>query len=288
MNVWIRILALSLLTCCWIPPAGAEVDARPLSPMLVKLAADVSNGDQAAIDNFWRTIDQSRTPLIEQPAGEASTDVLMTFLWRALPGQDAVNGRVIPGELTPWGQVGDPLLRLARTDVWYRTYRISRKARFTYYLAWPLGAVPRADTIHPMTADSGLVYEAVGDPRARWTYAQEREGVRKLFSYAEGPEAPPEPFVAFRDGIERGTVETIDVDSQILSNQRKVSIYTPAGYRKRGAAYGLLLMFDRRSYLSDVPTPTILDNMIADKAIPPLVTVLIDSRVSNDPDSTLR
>ncbi|HEY5759005.1 MAG TPA: alpha/beta hydrolase-fold protein [Steroidobacter sp.] len=287
MSVLIRILlALGWLTCVVVQDTHADAGAQPSSPILEKLTADVSNGDEAAVDNFWRAVDQSRVPLIEQPAGDASTDVLMTFLWRA--AEDQANVRVIPGELTPYGQVGDPLMHLAKTDVWYRTYRVSRKARFTYYLAWPRGETPRADTIYPMSADNGIAYETVADPRARWTYAQEREGVRRLFSYAEGPEAPVEPFVAFRNGIERGNVETIDVDSQVLSNQRKVSIYTPPGYQKNRAAYGLLLMFDRRSYMSDVPTPTILDNMIADKVIPPMVAVLIDSRVTNDPDGDAR
>jgi enterochelin esterase family protein len=199
-----------------------------------------------------------------------------------------VNARVIPGGLAPWGQVGDPLQRLGKTDVWYRTYRIPRQARFTYYMAWPEGAVPRSDKILRMTAETGIVYEAVADPRARWTYAQDRDDVRRLLSYAEGPDAPPQLFIARREGVARGQVETIDVDSKVLANQRKVSIYTPPGYRRRGAAYGLLLMFDRRSYMSDVPTPTILDNMLADQAIPPMVAVLIDSRVTNDPDGDAR
>ncbi|MFC4313883.1 enterochelin esterase [Steroidobacter flavus] len=284
MNVLIRVLALALFIGSMQARAGIE--APPSSPLLQQLVTAVAADDKTASDNFWRSIEASHTPLVEQDAD--SPDVLMTFLWRALPEQGAVNVRVIPGELTSWEQVGDPLQRVAKTDVWYRTYRISRKARFTYYLAWPEGAVPRTDTIHRLTAGNGLVYEAVADPRARSTYAQERDGVRRLFSYAEGPEAPAEPFVKFREGAARGNVETFDVDSKILSNQRKVSVYTPSGYRKQGTRYGLLLMFDRLSYTSDVPTPTILDNMIADKAIPPMVAVLIDSRVTNDPDGDAR
>jgi enterochelin esterase family protein len=286
MKGWIRLLALVLFVGSMQARAG--IDAPPASPRLQELVAAIANGDRTATDNFWRTLEEAHAPLIEQPDGASSPDVLMTFLWRALPDQDAVNVRVIPGELTSWDQVGDPLQRLARTDVWYRTYRISRQARFTYYLAWPEGAVPRTDKIHRLTARTGLVYEAVADPRARRTYVQEREGVRRLFSYAEGPDAPAEPFVTFREGIARGNVDTFDVDSTILANQRKVSVYTPPGYRKQGRAYGLLLMFDRLSYTSDVPTPTILDNMLADKAIPPMVAVLIDSRVTNDPDGDAR
>ena len=266
----------------------ADAESQVTSPRLEELAAALSAGDQTATDSFWRSIDQSRTPLVEPSVDVASTDVQMTFLWRAQPDQDAANVRVVVGGLNEWDQAGDPMQRLGKTDVWYRTYRVPAKARFTYYIAWPQGATPRADALHQITTESGIVYEALADPRARSTYLSEFEEVRRLYSYAEGPAAPLERYLAVREGVPRGKVETIDVDSKILANQRKVSIYTPPGYRAQGKAYGTLLLFDRKSYLSVVPTPTILDNMQADQVIPPLVAVLIDSRVTNDPDGDAR
>jgi APA family basic amino acid/polyamine antiporter len=280
------VLVLVVTACLAAPLVHADVDSKMSSPQLKELEAAVAAGDRAATEGFWRSIEQSRAPLIEQIEG--AVDMLVTFLWRALPEQEAVNVRVYSDGLTPYEQAGDALQRLGKTDVWYRTYRVPRNARFVYYLAWPQGAVPRSDSLQRITAENGLVYETLADPLARWNYVQERDQVRKLFSYAEGSDAPAQPYIAVREGVPRGSVETIEVDSKILGNQRKVSIYTPPGYRAKGSTYGLLLLFDRRSYLSDVPTPTILDNMQAEKAIPPMVAVLVDSRVTNDPDGDAR
>jgi enterochelin esterase family protein len=49
----------------------------------------------------------------------------------------------------------------------------------------------------------------------------------------------------------------------------------PSGYSKAGSAYSLLVLFDRGAYLSAIPTPVILDNLIAASKIPPVVAVLI-------------
>ena len=47
--------------------------------------------------------------------------------------------------------------------------------------------------------------------------------------------------------------------------------YTPPGYRAPGAPDPLLIVVDRGSYLEHVPTPTILDNLLAAGRLPALV-----------------
>lgn len=281
------LLALSVIGGHLIPCAHAA-EGEIASPRLRELAAAVSAGDQAATGRFWQEIDRSRTPLIELPA-DAPADMLVTFLWRAQPKQDQVAVGVAPRGLVDWKQFRDPLQRLGQTDVWYKTYRASRKARFSYNLVWPQGQEPRADALYRETRENGLVFEVVRDPLSRLTYTSEGEEGRQLVSsYAEGPDAPPEPYIAERKGVPRGALDTLEVESRILGNRRKVSIYTPPGYRPKGAPYGLLLVFDRGPYLSDVPTPVILDNLLADGMIPPLIAVLVDSSVTNDPDGEAR
>jgi hypothetical protein len=62
-----------------------------------------------------------------------------------------------------------------------------------------------------------------------------------------------------------------------LKNERDIAVYTPPGYERNGAPLGLLIVFDGEWYLTLVPTPTILDNMLADRKIPPLVAVFVDN-----------
>jgi enterochelin esterase family protein len=99
------------------------------------------------------------------------------------------------------------------------------------------------------------------------------ENVRSLF---EGPDAPPQPWIARQPGTAGGTTELHRVRSDVLGNERRVWVHLPAGYDPSDR-YGLLLLFDGWAYVNLVPAPTILDNLLAAGRIPPLVAVLPDS-----------
>jgi enterochelin esterase-like enzyme len=66
--------------------------------------------------------------------------------------------------------------------------------------------------------------------------------------------------------------------SERLGNERRVYTYAPPAY-DTARSYPLVLCFDGYAYMHDayVPLPTVLDNLIADGAIPPVVAVLPDS-----------
>jgi len=59
--------------------------------------------------------------------------------------------------------------------------------------------------------------------------------------------------------------------------QRDIWIYTPPGYdAKAPTAYPLIVAFDGFEYRDTMPLPFILDTLLATKAAPPAVAVLID------------
>jgi enterochelin esterase family protein len=91
------------------------------------------------------------------------------------------------------------------------------------------------------------------------------------------PSAPPQPWSTPREGVPTGRVEMHRLRSTILDNERRVWVYTPPGYTNDGEPYGLLLVFDGLAYIELVPTPTILDNLLHEGKIPPLVAVIPDS-----------
>lgn len=97
------------------------------------------------------------------------------------------------------------------------------------------------------------------------------------FSVLELPEAPPQAYHELRPGVPKGEIEMFHLRSTILDNERRVWVYTPPGYTRQGAAYGLLVLLDGLAYIDLVPTPIILENLLAKGKIPPLVCVLIDS-----------
>jgi enterochelin esterase family protein len=95
----------------------------------------------------------------------------------------------------------------------------------------------------------------------------------------EMPDAPLQPWLAKRKEVPAGVVEKQQFKSNLLKNEREIAVYTPPRYSKDAKPYGVLVLFDEKPYLDEyvIPTPTILDNLIADRRIPPLVAILVDN-----------
>jgi enterochelin esterase family protein len=72
--------------------------------------------------------------------------------------------------------------------------------------------------------------------------------------------------------VPRGTVEHCRYRSERLADERDLWVYLPPAPPE-----GLLVVFDGRSYTTVIPTPTILDNLLAAGHIPPLAAVLLQS-----------
>ena len=119
----------------------------------------------------------------------------------------------------------------------------------------------------------GTEYETFNDPLnpdlVEWN--------NSITSHVQGPNATTSVFLKKRTDVPTGRIETLDVESRILGNRRTLKIYLPPGYTKSSREYGWLLAYDGNQYTTTVPTPTILDNMIAAKAIPPIITVFLES-----------
>lgn len=96
----------------------------------------------------------------------------------------------------------------------------------------------------------------------------------------EMPDAPKQIYITERANVNRGTLFPTSIKSKILNEERKITIHTPAQYNPK-QPHNLVIVFDGESYGARlersprVPTPTIMDNLLADKKIPPTVTVLV-------------
>jgi enterochelin esterase family protein len=118
------------------------------------------------------------------------------------------------------------------------------------------------------------------EEEARWAALKRdplnpRQAPEPLASLAELPAARKQPWIEPRPNVPAGRLEESRFRSERLGNERIVRIYTPPGYDPKGKPLGLLIVLDGRTYTSDVPTPTILDNLLAARRIPPLVAVFI-------------
>lgn len=269
--------------------------AQPVeSPRLALLEQALTAATPDALAVFWREVESRHTPLIE-PVRDAGDQMLVTFIYRSLSSGEIVNVGVY-GALA---DTGDPVpsydrfANLPNSNVWYRTYQLSARARFGYQLGFPRGRLsdPRATAV--ALTDDGLTLELGTDPlnprRFGSTWNEAIDGLswtedRGLvwnedkvaqLSYAQGPLATATPFVDIRSGIRRGRVFSTTIESRRLGNRRDISVYTPPGRDDGCPDCNFLLIFDRAQYLTAVPTPTLLDNMLADGVIEPTVAVFV-------------
>ncbi len=242
-----------------IQPASArpQQSAAPLaSPTLRELAGHLAQG--GTTQAFWSLREQQGTPLVEPVPGRPDLR-LVTFLWRGAKHDVKIFG-------SPSGK-HDPLLRLGVSDVWYRSYEVPASARLSYQLAADVPPSPdrrsllataRSDPLNPaiFAADSG------DDP---WLSR----------SRLELPDAAPQPWIVRRADIPHGQLERRRLASHLLGNERDVYVYRPAGWRQGDSDQALLVLFDAHAYTRQVPTPTILDNLIAEGRIPPTAALII-------------
>jgi len=237
-----------------------------LSPRIAKLRKDVEGGNAGAVTAFWSEIEKQGAPLVEPIEGNTS-DNLVTFLWRAT--QETHNVLIMWFPYAAAKPEDFEMVRLGATDVWYRSVKIRRGARFAYQLS------PN----DPLTFDDSSfarVVTAQADPLNPHHWFENPGSTKFEYqSMLEMPDAKPQPYIAKRAGVPAGNVEKKRIKSELLKNERDLSIYTPPGYRRDGPPNGLLVVFDESSYLTLVPTPVILDNLLSEKKIPSMVAVLI-------------
>ena len=211
------------------------------------------------------------TPLVDRIEGDGRY-VMVTFLWRgsAETKNIAVIGTFLKAPIVAMTRISD-------SDVWHVTTRVPAGARFTYWLAENTPMV----TEGPQTGAMLAALQA--DPLNPRRTCPADAPLRGCKSTVELPGAQPQPWIVRSASTPGGRVIQYPFKSERLKNERTVSVYTPAGYRASGKPNALLMVFDRTAYLSRVPTPTILDNLIAASRIPPTVAVLV-----GNPDQATR
>jgi enterochelin esterase family protein len=259
-------------------PVRTEIPAGTLaSPRLQALSFRIKAGDRAAVPRFWAEIAKTGTPLVESVPGEDPQQLLVTFLWR---DEEDLRGVVLLGSLSN----DAPLARLAGTDVWYRSYRVRRDARFTYRLA-PVREKIVLDAADPHYDRQAVRATAGVDPRNPHRHPPAGE---PLLSVVELPDAPPATWSRRRPGTPAGEVRgEQSFRSAALGGTRPVSVYTPPGYTAAAAPYPVLVVLDGTAYRELIPLPVILDSLIAAGRIPPVVAVLVGRLEAAERESDL-
>jgi len=240
---------------------------QPASPRLLALRDRIISGDRTALDKFWKEISEQGAPMIE-PAQGSDSDMLVTMLWRG--GEETRNVFVFR-----LGDVSKPMARLLDTDLWYKTFRLQKGARFIYQLATNL---PDPKEWQGVSRFAGAVRNDPLNPHQyveRWNEFNPYEVT--FFSAVELPSAEPQSWIVVRPNVPTGRVQRDKFTSKLLGNERPIWIYTPHGYAAGKKPYGLLVLTDGGLYVNAARVATTLDNLIAAGLIPPLVAVMVEN-----------
>jgi enterochelin esterase family protein len=240
---------------------------QPSSPRLLALRDRLTSGDRNALDKFWKEISEQGTPIIES-ATDNDREVLVTMLWRAT--EETKNVFVFR-----LGEVNKPMTRLLDTDLWYKTFRLQKGARFIYQLATNL---PDPKEWRGLTQFASAVRN---DPLNPFQFTEHYNEFNPYegnsYSAVELPSAEPQSWSVVRRNVPAGRVQRDKFTSKLLGNERPIWIYTPHGYAAGKKPYGLLVLTDGGIWVNAGRVATTLDNLIAAGLIPPLVAVMVDN-----------
>ncbi len=238
------------------------------SPAPVSHAVDsLSHLPSLTTDAAWAALSREALPLVERLANRQDS-VVVTFVWL---GDSLTRNVVVITPLTLVDFSGSILSRLRDTDVWYRSFVLPTDTRFLYRFA------PN-DKLVPFERDTNVFARFVTMKRDPANPKVFDMGAFGLMSILELPQAPSDSLIRPSDQVAHGAVSRIIIRSRVLGEDRILWVYTPPHYDPHATRrYPVLVLMDGRSYQDLIPTPTILDNLIAQGMVPPAIAVFVDT-----------
>lgn len=252
-------------------PSTPQIKNAIASPTIREAALDIMQRGALGESAFWERIAARGTPL--QEPTNSPDEIFVTFLHR---GDAATQHVVVLGGATEWRLAESKMERIPNSDIWFYSRVYPSNYVGSYRLCPNDTLLPFAeekdwtvrqskwltDSLNPVVLD----FNVPGEPRDS-----------NPASVLTLPKAPQALACRLRPDIKHGALTKLEFKSEILGNARPVWIYTPPEYTPADDKYGAMLVFDGSCYVTAIPTPTILDNLIADGKIPPMIGIFIDS-----------
>jgi len=233
---------------------------------IIELENRLNNGDKGALEEFWLFIKKNGAPLIEHIEGN-EYESLVTIIYREKKKLE--NVVLIP----PVGmrKLENCILeKIDNSDLWYISYKVENDICFNYQF------VPN----DPLN----------NDWNRRWNNVEGDEFNQIGLDYIDNISKRKRkiPFVVMKNSDKRkyifkdsnsleGVLENHIIKSKVLNEKRKITVYVPNTYNKKGKPYGMILFNDGFEYLNILGITNVLDNLITSNKIPPVIGVFVES-----------
>lgn len=214
-------------------------------------------------ENFWRKIEKEKTPIFEEIEGDVE-NILCTFVFKG----DEKTERVFVN-LPPFSRISPNEFQMSQikgTDIWFVSAKLPMESRFGYSFVVNC-SFQNVNPESPKSEIEAFQNASRKDPL-------NPNFLRKNHSFIETPNVKPQKYLGKKSNIESGKIERFNFKSEFLENQRTVSIYTPPKF-DASKKYPLLILLDEEIYLDEINAPTILDNLLAENLIPPMISVFV-------------
>jgi enterochelin esterase family protein len=235
-----------------------------MSPRVRALAAALP--DPERVKELCGELARDGSPLIEPADADNSW---VSFFYLASPATRSVS---VSWSLW-WPALEDAqLTRFPGTNLWWKSVRLPSSTRFSYQLTIDPPTVPRSNEA---LFDRAQAAVSLADPWNKAPMLVEHDAYVRL-STVQLTAAAPERWRDPKLEPAPGRLDQHNLASERLGHTHALSVYVPAGYdQAREQRFPLLIFFDGDSYLHDEDTKTLLDALIAQRAIAPLVALFV-------------
>jgi enterochelin esterase family protein len=211
------------------------------SPSIRKLTERLEAAKPVEVDAIVSSFiqeNQDDLPLIE--------DSLVTFVYYGTVALRAT----VPSDINRWDTSVHQMHRLGETDLYYLTLVMPADARIDY----------------KFYVDGLWMLDPLNDQTVRGGFGDNSAFAMPLY------EPPAE--IEFLDSIPHGALEEHMFNSKIIVGARKVEVYLPDGYDD-DKDYPMVLVQDGGEYVTLASMVNVMDNIIHEKRIPPVVAVFV-------------
>lgn len=172
----------------------------------------------------------------------------------------------VAADFNQWKIDADTMARVATTRLFMLSKTFELAARFEYKLV----------------VDSAWILDPTNRRQAMGGHGTNSEVWMPLYR--------PPPEIEFRAEIPHGRIDSLEIRSRVLKRSHPVLVYVPAEYKRFSRKrYPTIYVMDGGEYLSLALMNNVLDNLIAEKRIPPIIGVFVDPRTNiHDMQTSMR
>ena len=243
------------------------------SLMILELKKDLAKGNKSALKNFWFKIEKFGTPLIE-PIQEDKGHKLVTFIIQA--DKETKNAVVVCSLADQDDVVSNNICeRIENTDIFYKSFVVLNGTRTIYAISKNNSLKFHRFYDNLMHNWDTLTPDPYNPKRFIQRYRRDDKKFVVEYSVLELPNVKPLKWIKQKKHIIPGNLTSVDFYSNILNTKRQLWIYTPNNFTLNNKPYHLAIIFDGKAFIEFTQAPLILDNLQAEKKIPPIVAIFI-------------